>query len=189
MSDEVLYAFLAGSLDPGEAAEVTAWLAVEDTRMARLESLRPQVEALTITPPRWRVPPPGYGWPARLSGAATLGDAKARVGGWFRVSVEPLDDAAERDVYVLRREQDWVLVAPASPADRVSLAALPRDEDGHHRVDLRGIGPVGEQRWLLAFPLRTAVDVSVWPPLDWLRDAIRTNSVPVVSVTVDIEAD
>lgn len=190
ITQEVLCAFLAGSLDPTEVADVESWLGAVPARSTELAKLRARYPGNDAFESHWRVPPPNYGWSARVEGARSLGAVSAVVGGWFRVLAAPIADASEREVFVLRNDGDqWVRVAPRRPEDRVLLSQLPRHADGSHRIDLLASGPEGQQRWLLAFPRAADVEAQDLPADDWLRLQIRDSTIPVVSVTVDIQAD
>lgn len=188
LSDATLLLYVAEALDPADAAMVRDAVAADPTLRTRLDALEKDL-ALLPGPASFRIPPPGLGLQASAGQPAVMGPASLRVGDSFQVHLEPRP-APEQDGVVVLRDlgEGWQVVSPARPAEAVSLARLPVESDGRHRVVLLARPPAGRQRWAVALvPLGRATP-SDPPDAPWLdlQRGLADGSVPVGVVEIEL---
>lgn len=192
MNDRDLILYLDGLLDPDEAQTVAEALAASDELRARAALLGP-TPIPTLSPPSpWRLPPPGAGWtlktrtPLVMSATTTV-----RIGRRFQIHLPDVPDPEDRQVIVLRRDEDdaWAVLSPRSPNQQLPLSRLPPTDDGGWSIDLLASGPPGRQRWAIALPPRDL-------PLEWraaedirwagLQNLLHQGGCPVFSIDIDV---
>lgn len=182
-SRETLVLYVAGLLNPPDEAEVADRLASSPALRRRLARIRRPAASASAG---WCLPPPGLGMPLTLPGHEVLSVVTVQSGACFHMELPDRDDAAAREVVVLRREAGrWEVLAPRRADERARL-----DEFSMvgkvRRITLvaRGAGP---QRWAVALPPwreeRDPAAPDAWADLIL---ALEAGEVPVGSVDVEV---
>ncbi len=126
-----------------------------------------------------------------LQVAGVLAAPKVRPGDRFQVKIDEPDDAEERRVVVLRKqERNWTVVFPSSPDEDLSLSELDSEGDGTRTLDLLATDPPGRQEWAVVLPRADRpVDFDDSVNSRWadLRSQVATGSVPWAAVEVEVE--
>lgn len=189
MTERRLLAFLAGALEPGEEADLSARVR-DDPELARLlDTLRERMEE---GPPRerWSVPPPGV-WGGQRPFAVSMQQSAlsaepVRPGDAFALKLADPGPPERLVVLLLRGPGGWEVLSPASEDERVLLSDLPR-EPGGYRLDLIADDRPGRQRWAVALPeADLPIDWSLPPVERWaaLQEAVAEGRVAVSSFEV-----
>lgn len=143
----------------------------------------------------WRVPPPGVpGGAARWGAQAESppvfrADTRYRPGDRVCVRMAPLPDADQRQVVLLRLEDEaWQVRFPTRAGEILLLSQLPQREDGSRTLDLRAWPPAGRQRWAVALPdRRLAAPLDADPGvLAQLQRDIERGEVPCCALEIDV---
>lgn len=180
ISDRLLGQYLAEALEPPERRRVERALSEVPGARERLERLR--TTQLDEPADPWIVPPPGL--PSQLRAAtapAAVMDSTASA--WWVVRLDASPEVEDHTVVVLEREEGaWSVVFPATSAERITVSALPHDEEGRVRLDLAAGSPrrVAVAMVPPSLPIDFAASVSStrW---DHVKQAIRSGTIPVVS--------
>jgi hypothetical protein len=179
-------------LDPDDAHELRQRLAAR--RPTRASAHRPaRLASAAPRQPRWRIPPPALGWPARLRSPSVLGGTAVRIGDRFQIHIHDTPDAASRVLVVLQRIglSEWQVLSPVS-ADRLhTLDRCRLTDEGTRQIDLLARGPVGPQRWAVALlPAPLDVDFTLPAPQRWsgTQRQISSGEVHVAAVDIDVIA-
>ena len=191
VAETTLLLFAADALDPVQSAAVRAELAQDPRLQARLQALHGDLDELPAAP-GFRVPPPGLGMSVSLQKSPVMGPALLRAGDRFEVRL-PSRPSPEREGVVVLRDigTGWQVIAPLQPDHAISLARLPREPDGQHRVNLLARLPRGRQRWAVALVPMDELPGAP-PPVDpvepWgaLRRGLAAGTVPVGVVEIEL---
>jgi hypothetical protein len=198
LSDDVIYAYLAQALEPGEVLEVEEELAADPALRARVTALAGPlrdsewVRDPARAPGRFMIPPPGLAlaFQARAVPVQAMGLSadQLRPGDRFSVRIGPLADPEALRVAVLFRGTGaWRVMFPASAAEQITAADLPRDAEGMARIDLVAQPELGLQRWAIALaPLDLPVAWEQPVEARWaaLERALEAGQLPVASLEV-----
>lgn len=186
-SERQILAWLAGAMEPGEAAELRARVRDDPGLAARVRDLEARISEGPPREPAWSVPPPGL-WggqrPFAVSVQASAFSAgPVRAGEAFRVRIQDPGPPERLVIVLLRGAEGWEVLAPADPDELLRLRELPPDGDGY-ALDL--IAPEaaepGRTRWAVALPeVDMVIDWSAPPARRWaaLRAALEDGRVPV----------
>lgn len=189
MTERRLLAWLAGALEPGEAADVAARVADDPHLDAQVRLLEARIEE---GPPRqrWSVPPPGISGGQRAFGVSyqpsAFSDGPVRGGDAFRIRLEDPGAPDRLVVVLLRGAAGWAVLAPGGPDELLPLSELPRDGEGF-TLDLIAPEGSGPWRWAVALPaLDWEIDWTLPEPERWagLQEAVVEGRVPVSSFEV-----
>ncbi|HHO49437.1 MAG TPA: hypothetical protein ENK18_00865 [Deltaproteobacteria bacterium] len=192
----LLIQYLAEVLDPPDTVELERLLEAEPALAHDLAVLRstyrpPEPPQL----PAWRIPPPGvqigFGGAVSILSAPVLSEGAIRIGSRVRLQLPPLDDAALRELVILRRcGGAWTVLSPRDPSEVVRLSQLTRQPSGEHLLDLTVPGPPGRSRVAVALPMIGGIDWQLEASERWapLQRELALGEVPLVSFELDAVA-
>ncbi len=122
--------------------------------------------------------------------ASVLGAPKVRPGDRFQVRIDDVDDAQDRRVVVLRRqERCWEVVFPSTPDEDLRLGELQPQSDGTRLLDLLAAEPAGRQEWAVVLPKADRpvdFDDSVSGRWASLASDVELGGVPWAAVEVEV---
>ncbi len=193
-SDELLWDYATGSLEPGETLRVGEAVAGSPALQRRLLTIRAALQAPRARP--WFLPALGPLGPAAptlaLGRPHVFGDARPLGSGeLFRIEVRVDDaDRVPRRLLLLRRgAQGWAVVFPVTADEDVAVADIPTQPDGSRHVLARAGSEPGPQRWAVALP---SAEISIDWEADveerwtWLREDLARGLIPCTTVVVEV---
>lgn len=188
--DDLLRLYVAGALEPADAARVEAWIAADARVAERVQAIAD--EPLDL-PPRspWRLPPPGLGLALSAGQPAHLGPRRVRVGDVIELELPDSQQPGDTLLVLLRRQgSDWQVLAPDTQQQCRTLASLPVGSDGRRRLGVVVPPPAGT--WRLALVLAPAdldLDWTRPPRLRWqgLLDQVRRRTAPAGTVELVVD--
>lgn len=181
-------------LDPDAELELMERLEADPDLQLQRALIAP-TPAPDMTPPRWRIPPPGTGWQlgaARLQAPMVMNHRRdVTVGRRFQLQISAVPRPEARQVVILRRlpGSDWEVISPQRPGQQVPLDRLTQ-ADGGWELNLMATGPAGPQRWAIALPdTDMDVDWDASPEVRWapLRDALSRGQVPAATAHITVQ--
>ncbi|MBX2802028.1 MAG: serine/threonine protein kinase, partial [Myxococcales bacterium] len=188
--DATLRAYVSGLLEPPEARQVAQWASRDPALRRRLTALAAQAMRPAPTPTRrfW-LPPAGPHLVSDPDALGVLGGSMVLSGERFAVWLPTVEDAEDRTIVVLRRDEDetdWRVVEPLQPEAQVRLDALPVQEEGRRQLQLRAEGE-GRQRWAVVLPAAETLDWTHDDPFRTLASLLHDNEVDAVSVRIEVQ--
>lgn len=150
ISDHWLARYLAGALDPGDAQDMQALLAVD-------AGLRQRAAALDAAAPG--LPTPWWHLPSSNLAASSVAVATMSASASASLTFEPPEGTDAYVVVLLEQADAWVVTAPNRAEEVLRVGELPREPDGRVSVDV-----AANQFALLLVPPDAAPDWSAEEP-------------------------